>query len=123
MTDTKIGVILFGHGARNPAWALPMHAIATAMRAESNHRTEVAFLEFLQPDLASVCASMYESGLRIVQVKPVFLAGAGHLINDLPGILNEIQSKYVDLKIHQMKPLGDRPEVIDAIAKSFLSEL
>jgi sirohydrochlorin cobaltochelatase len=123
MADVKIGVILFGHGARNPAWALPMQAIAKTMREKSSHRVEVAFLEFLQPDLASVCASMYASGLRIVQVKPVFLAGAGHLINDLPGILSEIQSNYPDLKIHQMSPLGDRPEVIDAIAKSFLSEL
>jgi sirohydrochlorin cobaltochelatase len=123
MAVPKIGVILFGHGARNPVWALPMEAIAKTMREQSDHRIEVAFLEFLQPNLAAVCASMYESGLRTLQVKPVFLAGAGHLINDLPGILSEIKSNYPDLTILQMSPLGDRPEVINAIAKSFLSEL
>jgi sirohydrochlorin cobaltochelatase len=119
----KRAVILFGHGARNPAWATPMQSIAMSMRKATACRVELAFLEFLQPSLGQVCAQLFADGIRQVQVKPVFLAGAGHLINDLPGILAAINQEFPNLKIEQMSALGDRPEVIEAISKSFLSEL
>jgi sirohydrochlorin cobaltochelatase len=120
---SKRAVVLFGHGARNPAWATPMQAIAVLMRKTTAYRVELAFLEFITPSLAQVCAQLFADGIRHVQVKPVFLAGAGHLINDLPGILTAINQEFPDLKIEQMPALGDRPEVIEAISKSFLSEL
>jgi sirohydrochlorin cobaltochelatase len=116
-------LILFGHGARNPAWALPMEEIAKEMRLQTQTVIELAFLEFLEPSLLDKCAELAKIGVTQIDVVPVFLAGAGHLMNDLPGILAEISKQYPQLNISQKRALGDRADVISAISKSFLNDL
>jgi sirohydrochlorin cobaltochelatase len=116
-------VVLFGHGARNPAWALPMEAIANDMRKHTSNQIELAFLEFLKPSLLEKCAELAQVGVTHVAVLPVFLAGAGHLMNDLPGILADISKQFPMLKISQKRALGDRVDVIAAISQSFLNDL
>jgi sirohydrochlorin cobaltochelatase len=116
-------LVLFGHGARNPAWALPMEAIATEMRKQTDIKVELAFLEFLKPSLLEKCAELSRAGVTHVSVMPVFLAGAGHLMNDLPGILADISSQHPLLTISQKRALGDRVDVIAAISHSFLNDL
>jgi sirohydrochlorin cobaltochelatase len=124
MTDSvKKAIVLFGHGARNPAWARPMEAIGVSMRTKTDLPVRLAFLEFIKPSLADVCTELAEAGVSIIYVMPAFLAGAGHLMNDLPGLLDEIKAQQPTLVIIQKAALGDRPDVIQAISASFLSDL
>jgi sirohydrochlorin cobaltochelatase len=116
-------VILFGHGARNPAWALPMQAICEDMRKQTQLKVELAFLEFLKPTLLEKCAELSNQGITKIDVMPVFLAGAGHLMNDLPGILAHIALQFPLLTISQKRALGERPDVISSISASFLHDL
>jgi sirohydrochlorin cobaltochelatase len=116
----KKALVLFGHGARNPAWALPMEAIATEMRKQTDIKVELAFMK---PSLLEKCAELSKGGVTHVSVMPVFLAGAGHLMNDLPGILADISSQHPLLTISQKRALGDRVDVIAAISHSFLNDL
>jgi sirohydrochlorin cobaltochelatase len=122
-TTAKKAIVLFGHGARNPAWARPMEAIAVSMRTQTDLPVRLAFLEFIKPSLADVCTELAEAGVTIVYVMPAFLAGAGHLMNDLPGLLEEIKDKQPTLEIIQQAALGDRLDVIQAISASFLGDL
>lgn len=118
-----IGVVLFGHGARNPLWAKPMEQIAQKMRADSGLCVSLAFLEFLQPGLQQACQELARDfAIKKILVIPVFLAGAGHLINDLPDLLQSVRLSLPDLIIEQKPPLGDRQEVIDALVLSFLQD-
>lgn len=121
--SAKKAIVLFGHGARNPAWALPMEAIAVSMRTQTDLPVRLAFLEFIKPSLADACTELAESGVSTIYVMPAFLAGAGHLMNDLPGLLDEIKVKQPALVIIQKAALGDRSDVIQAISASFLSDL
>jgi sirohydrochlorin cobaltochelatase len=124
MTDAvKKAIVLFGHGARNPAWARPMEAIAVSMRTQTDLPVRLAFLEFIKPSLADVCNELAEAGVTIIYVMPAFLAGAGHLMNDLPGLLDGIKSTHPTLEILQHAALGDRLDVIQAISASFLGDL
>jgi sirohydrochlorin cobaltochelatase len=123
MNEKKKACILFGHGARNPAWALPMEAIGASMRAQTAVTVELAYLEFLKPSLLEKCADLAAKGVTDIDVMPVFLAGAGHLMNDLPGILADISAQHPQLKISQKRALGDRQDIISAISSSFLQEL
>jgi sirohydrochlorin cobaltochelatase len=119
----KKAIVLFGHGARNPAWARPMEAIAASMRTQTDLPVRLAFLEFIKPSLADVCTELAQAGVTIIYVMPAFLAGAGHLMNDLPGLLDEIKAKQPTLVIIQKAALGDRSDVLQAISASFLGDL
>ena len=46
------GIILFGHGARNPGWAAPFHRIRDSRLARQPEAlVEMGFLELMRPTL------------------------------------------------------------------------
>jgi len=54
MTHPAHGILLFAHGARDPAWAQPFERARDALRqrAEAQGTTvRLAFLEFMSPDI------------------------------------------------------------------------
>ncbi len=48
---SKHGMILFGHGARDPRWAEPFERLAAKLRAQRSDPVALAFLELMTPDL------------------------------------------------------------------------
>ena len=61
------GILLFAHGARDPAWATPFHTIAAHMRQESGGRpVALAFLELMTPSLHDAAAELrFEYAARL----------------------------------------------------------
>ena len=52
------GVLLFAHGARDPAWAGPFEGVAARLRAQApGLKVALGFLEFMQPSLAEAGAA------------------------------------------------------------------
>jgi sirohydrochlorin cobaltochelatase len=80
-------------------------------------RIVLAFLDLMQPSLPACAASLHGEGVRSVRVVPVFLGAGGHLKEDLPKLVAGIRSNYPDLQITVEPPIGERPEMIAAIAK------
>lgn len=78
----------------------------------------LAFLELMQPSLAECASVLYAEGVRSLRVVPVFLGAGGHLKDDLPKLVAEIGGRYTDLQITVEPPIGERPEVIAAIARA-----
>ena len=55
------GVILFGHGSRDPLWHKPMEAVAAQIAVLSPHMpVACAYLELSTPDLATAVATLVE---------------------------------------------------------------
>jgi sirohydrochlorin cobaltochelatase len=115
MSDT---IILFAHGARDPRWADPLREIAKEILALSpNANVELAFLEFMEPSLLTLAARLNASEVKAARLVPVFLGGAGHVLRDLPGLLENCHTQFPELKIDARAPVGQRIEVIQAIAR------
>lgn len=110
-------IILFAHGARDPAWADPVLRIA-AMVAERRPEAQVeaAFLELLQPSLAEAVDRVVGRGADRVVVRPLFMAPSGHLRREVPELLDEIRAAHPRTEIRLAPPLGDVPDVMEAIA-------
>ena len=71
------GLLLFAHGARDPRWAEPFVAIAARIRARRPAPpVELAFLEFMAPDLGEAARRLAAGGCTRIDVVPLFL-GAG----------------------------------------------
>ena len=110
-------ILLFAHGARDPSWAEPFRRIAARLGAkQSGLRVELAFLEIMQPDLASAVAGMAGEGIGHITVIPLFLAQGGHLKQDLPRLLADIRSRHRALQIDVANAIGDSEDLTDAIA-------
>lgn len=114
-------IILFGHGARDPAWAAPLLRLRDVVREGAPQaRVELAFLEFLPPSLGDLLNQLVEAGVSQIDVVPVFLAQSGHVKRDLPQILTEAGRLHPQLSIRLRHALGEAPEVIAAMAASVL---
>jgi sirohydrochlorin cobaltochelatase len=110
-------IILFAHGARDPEWALPFEAIRDRVRAKRpGLRVELAFLEFMKPQLAETIGALAAWGATDITVFPVFMAQGGHLKQDVPVLVADCRSRYPAASIKLASAVGDVPEILDAIA-------
>lgn len=110
-------VVLFGHGARDSRWARPFERIRDRMRAALPQRAvELAFLEFMTPDLPTLIDELAERGVQRVLLMPLFLGAGGHVLRDLPELLDAARARHPQLTIDAMRALGEHDAVLDAIA-------
>jgi len=112
-------LILFGHGARDPAWAEPMRRVQAAIRQRGGgSRVELAFLEFLAPTLADCAAGLVADGVRRIVVLPMFIAQGGHLKRDLPGRLQRLRAAHDGVDFTLAAAIGESEIVIRAMAEA-----
>ena len=126
--DTPQGIILFGHGARDPRWAEPFQQLARVLRSQRAASGDpgpvaLAFLELMQPDLPTAVADQIEAGCDIVTVVPVFLGQGGHLRDDLPALLQSCRHTHPAVEIRCTTAVGEDPSVLEAIARFCLAQI
>ena len=119
------GLLLFGHGARDPEWARPFLAVAARIHAERpTLPVALAYLEFMQPDFETAAATLVATGCTRVHILPLFLGVGGHVRKDVPALVERLQTRFgaaVDWQLHP--PVGDAEPVSRAITEVALSTL
>lgn len=114
---TPSGILLFAHGARDPAWAAPFHAAAQALSERAPHHVvALAFLEFMSPDLLQAGAELAHRGCRDVTVVPLFLGAGGHVRKDLPRLMSELAQHHPDVRWTLSPAVGETDILIQALA-------
>lgn len=114
----KHGLILFAHGARDPRWAEPFEAIATAVRSRApDVDVRLAFLELMAPDLPAAADAMVADGCTRIDILPLFLGTGGHLRRDLPPLVDAIQARHASVKIALHPAAGEAPSLMAAMAE------
>ncbi|MEO0314137.1 MAG: hypothetical protein RI928_593 [Pseudomonadota bacterium] len=123
MTNQK-ALILFAHGARDPRWAQPFQKLqGIAQSSLPDAVVELAFLELMEPRLPAVVAQLVGRGCTEVSVVPVFLGQGGHVLRDLPPMIESLRTEYPNLSIHVSDAVGESPAVLDAIAAYCVSRV
>ena len=113
----KSGVLLFAHGARDPAWADPVKRLQQILSAKIDQvGVHCAYLEHMQPDLATTVNRLMAQQIQRITLAPVFLAQGGHLKQDLPKQIAALQVQYPEMKLQVMPPLGESEVVLNAIS-------
>lgn len=116
-TPSIRSLVLFAHGARDPAWAQPferLRALVQAARPELS--VQLAFLELMQPDLASLAAAEIARGASALTVVPVFLGQGGHVRRDLPQLIDSLRLAHPGVDIEVAAAVGEDDAVLQAIA-------
>ncbi len=110
-------VVLFGHGARDPAWAEPMRRVRDQLVATAPEvGVELAFLEFIEPTLDVAIDSLVARGAHHIVVVPMFIAQGGHLKADLPKLVAAARMRHPGCEIVQALAVGEADPVVQAMA-------
>jgi sirohydrochlorin cobaltochelatase len=116
------GLILFAHGARDPRWAEPFEAIASAVRTRAaDVDVRLAYLELMAPDLPAVADAMAADGCTRIDILPLFLGTGGHLRRDLPPLVDDIRTRHPTIAVSLHAAAGEAQALIAAMAEHAVS--
>ena len=111
------GILLFGHGARNPEWAQPFHRIRDAILARDPATlVEPGFLELLRPTFDEGVDCLVRQGATEIMVVPIFMAAGSHVKKDLPQMAANAMDRHQGLLIELAAPVGEAAPVLAAMA-------
>ncbi|WP_284619968.1 sirohydrochlorin chelatase [Aquabacterium humicola] len=111
------GLLLFAHGARDPAWARPFEAVARRCRDERPAASvELAFLEFMSPGLVEAGRRLAAAGCTEVDVLPLFLGAGGHVRKDVPVLLAQLEAEQPQVRWVLHPAIGEAAALVDAMA-------
>ena len=113
----KTALILFAHGARDPEWANPMRRVRAAiMQQAPSLRVELAFLEFMSPNLGDCARALVAEGYTAISIVPMFIAQGGHLKNDVPLLMDELRNAHPDVRFVLSPTVGEAEPIVQAMA-------
>lgn len=110
-------LILFAHGARAASWAAPFERLCALTQARlPDTVVALAFLELMTPRLPPLVAELAASGVTRVTVVPVFLGQGGHVLRDLPLMVEQLRLDHPQLAIDVAGAVGEDAAVLAAMA-------
>jgi sirohydrochlorin cobaltochelatase len=111
------GILLFGHGARNPEWAAPFHRIREAIKARQPEcPVEPGFLELMRPTFDEGVDELVRQGSMEIAIVPIFMAAGSHVRKDLPLMAANAMDRHPGLRIGIAPPVGEAEPVLAAMA-------
>lgn len=117
-------LVLFGHGARDPKWAEPFLRLQGIIQAQSPGVTvALAFLELMSPRLPELVAQLVQDGCAEITVVPVFFGQGGHVLRDLPVMIEQLRQAHPGLALKVAQAVGEDTEVLNAIARYCMGAL
>lgn len=110
-------IILFAHGARDPAWAAPFEAVGAALRTKApGVVVQLAYLEFMTPDLPTAGDALAAQGCTRVTLVPLFLGAGGHVRKDLPVLVDALRQRHPGVQWQLVPAIGEIDSVTRAMA-------
>ena len=117
-------LILFAHGARAASWAAPFERLRDLTQARAPEvRVSLAFLELMTPRLPELVAELAADGVSELTVVPVFLGQGGHVLRDLPLMLDLLRSEYPQMTIRVVEAAGENAAVLNALSDYCIASL
>ena len=88
-------------------------ALTEARMPQAN--VSLAFLELMEPRLPGHVAALAAGGVTGITIVPVFLGQGGHLLRDLPLMVEELRASHPQLAIDVAGAVGEDPGVLNAM--------
>lgn len=79
-------------------------------------RVELAFLEFMSPDIGAAGDQLAAQGCREVTVVPLFLGAGGHVRKDLPRLIGELADRHPEVNWRLSAAVGETDILIQGMA-------
>jgi len=116
------GVILFAHGSSDPSWRATFERFLALFRSHApGIPTELAYMEFAQPDLSVAVSAL--ARCTELHVIPIFLSSGGHVSRDIPALVQQVAQRHPSIHFETHPALGDDALVQDALVAAALQQL
>ena len=103
----KIGVMVCGHGSRDPEAIEEFKAVAAGIaRRLPQYPADYGFLEFAKPIIRDGLDRLRSGGAERILAVPGMLFAAGHAKDDIPSVLNTYQAQHAGLRIDYGRDLA-----------------
>ncbi len=121
---TQRALVLFAHGARDPKWAAPFQRLREITQIQSPEvKVALAFLELMTPKLPELVKQLVQDGCMDITVVPVFFGQGGHVLRDLPVMLEQLKNEHSGLNLKTVAAVGEDADVLNAIARYCIGTL
>jgi sirohydrochlorin cobaltochelatase len=118
----KTGVMICGHGSRDPEACAEFDLLARYVRERLPEMpVESGYLEFARPVIRESLKALKTKGVTRIAAVPGMLFAAGHVKNDLPWEINSFAAENPELSITYGRDLGIDPRML-AAAKARVEE-
>lgn len=107
------GIVIAGHGSRDPEGVKEFQLLVELVRARSAGRPiTYGFLEFARPTIDEAVRENVAAGSRQIVVVPGVLLAATHAKNDMPSEVLAMQKELPDVKLHYGTALHLHPLIL-----------
>lgn len=118
MMSGRVHLALLAHGSRNPRWPDGLRPMVDALQAElGGDAVALCFLELIAPSLPELAARVAADGFEEMRVLPLFWSGQGHVLRDVPVLVEQAVAAAPGLRISLLPAVGEQPLVQAAIAE------
>jgi sirohydrochlorin cobaltochelatase len=113
----KTGVMICGHGSRDPEAIAEFARAASGLRARlPENNVEFGHLEFARPTIREGFDKLAARGAQRILVLPVMLLAARHATSDLPTEIARFSAAYPQIEMRFGGALSIEPKLLDAAA-------
>ncbi len=118
---SETGVLLCGHGSRDPEAISEFEEAAAALRSRLASLAlagdfATGYLEFARPTIGEGLAALTARGARRILAIPGMLFAASHVKNDLPWEMNSFIADNPGIDVRLGRDLGIEPKLLEAAA-------
>jgi sirohydrochlorin cobaltochelatase len=116
-TERKTGVMICGHGSRDPEAVAEFARAADGLKAllPENDIT-FGYLEFARPVIRDGFEALAQRGATRILALPVMLFAASHVKNDLPSEVNSFAVSHPGIAVQFGRELSIEPKLLKAAA-------
>ena len=117
------GIIILAHGSRGERGKVEvvtiLEKIVSYIKPLLSQEVEIigAALQFNKPGLEEAVDLLSEKGIKRIVIAPYFLFPGRHITEDIPGHINDLQTKYADIEFILADNLGLDEAFISLLAK------
>jgi sirohydrochlorin cobaltochelatase len=118
------GVLLVGHGTRDPAGLAEFWQLVGRVREQRpDWLVEGCFLELAEPSIAAGLANLAQKGVRRVRAVPLVLFAAGHAKRDIPQALAAAAQEHPVIAVELSPHLGCHDTIVELSERRFRAAL
>ncbi len=116
------GILLIGHGTRDPAGVREFLELAELVRQQAAPLPVApCFLELAEPSIAAGVDSLVQQGVQRILVAPLLLFSAGHHQRDVPEAVIAALAAHPGISTAQLPAFNDHPRLL-ALSQQRLCE-